>query len=661
MQSLQWYVNRLGRMSPSEMTYRVAQAARVTTHRWSGLDRLAAPAPRLARPGARFIHTDVYVDAAPYVQRAESILAGRYDIFDLEARELGNPPQWNADPLTGRQAPLSHAASLDYRDEAVVGNIKYLWEPNRHLHVPQLAQAYALTGEHRYASAVREHIASWIEQCPCGLGPNWSSSLELAIRLINWSVTWQLLGGADAPLFRDTQGREFRDHWLRCIYQHARAISSNLSRFSSANNHLIGEVAGVWIASLTWNCWPRMRYWGLRSRQILENEALIQNAEDGGNREQAFAYQQFVLDFMLLAGLAARAAGQDFSYDYWRRIEAMMEFVAAMMDVAGNTPMVGDADDGCVVRLSPDAAFNNYRSLLATGAVLFRRPDFARKAAGIDDKTRWLLGSDAIAHSAGHWTGNTIAEAPRAFPQSGYYLLGDAYGAPDEIRMLIDAGSLGYLSMAAHGHADALAIALNVGGHEVLIDPGTYAYHMQPQWRTYFRSTRAHNTALVDEQDQSRQAGKFMWSRHAAAKCLLFNANGIQQRFVGEHDGYQSLSDPVTHRREITYDTSSRVFDITDIFECSAAHRVCLSWHFAEHIEPHPHGDELHAVVGRYLVRIVPVDRPAHVHLYRGGTAEQGGWVSRCFGRKEPTTSVAWQSHIHGTTALHTRIHCEAM
>jgi hypothetical protein len=240
-------------------------------------------------------------------------------------------------------------------------------------------------------------------------------------------------------------------------------------------------------------------------------------------------------------------------------------------------------------------------------------------------------------------------------------VLGNALGTPDEIRMLIDAGQLGYLSIAAHGHADALGIVLNVGGHEVLVDPGTYAYHTEPQWRSYFRGTRAHNTAMVDEKDQSRQVGNFMWSRHAVGKCLLFNANGIHQRFVGEHDGYYSLSDPLTHRREITYDSENRVFDIADIFECAGAHRVSLCWHFAERIEPRVHGDELCAVAGRYIVRIVPVDRPAHVHLYRGGTAEQGGWISRRFGRKVPTTTAVWQSHIHGTTALHTRIHCEAI
>src|SRR5690554_5834097 len=164
------------------------------------------------------------------------------------------------------------------------------------------------------------YIESWIAQCPPGRGPNWSSSLELGIRLINWSIAWHLLGGYDSPLFADDGGRAFRQRWLESVYRHVRAIVRKLSRYSSANNHLIGETAGVYIASLTWNYWPQMRAWGVECKEILAQEAIVQNAEDGGNREQAFSYQQFVLDFLLLAGLAARAAHEDFAAEYWLRI-----------------------------------------------------------------------------------------------------------------------------------------------------------------------------------------------------------------------------------------------------------------------------------------------------------------------------------------------------
>ena len=61
---------------------------------------------------------------------------GPIHFFDLDDCDLGDPPQWNRDPLTQRVAGSRRASAIDYRDEREVGNIKYLWEPNRHLHLP---------------------------------------------------------------------------------------------------------------------------------------------------------------------------------------------------------------------------------------------------------------------------------------------------------------------------------------------------------------------------------------------------------------------------------------------------------------------------------------------------------------------------------------------
>jgi hypothetical protein len=652
---------RLRRMSAAELCYRALQLSRAQASRLTPPRADAVPRWRVAHCPT-YMHRDAGVEPAAYLQQAERVLEGRYSIFDLDDCELGSPPNWNRDPLTGRNAPLQHAVALDYRDERIVGNIKYLWEPSRHLHVPSLAQAYVLTGDERYAAALRLHVGSWIEQCPPDLGVHWASSLELAIRLINWSIAWQLCGGYESQLFATEDGAEFRERWLQSIYLQTRAISHKLSRFSSANNHLIGETAGVWIASVTWDYWDDMRRWGERCKSILQEEMLKQNAPDGANREQAFSYQQFVLDFGLLAGLAARARAQDFSSEYWQRLEAMIDFLSCMMDVGGNMPMIGDADDGYVVRLAPEKrrahAVDNYRSLIATGAVLFNRPDLARKAGQFDDKSRWLLGrageaafDSLLANAPSRYTGK------RAFPHAGYYLLGDRYETADEVKMLVDAGPLGYLSIAAHGHADALSFVLSVGGKEVLVDPGTYAYHTAPEWRRYFRSTRAHNTVLIDDCDQSQQSGNFMWSRHAKARCLDFEDELPVQRFLGEHDGYTALRDPVTHRRGIAYDARARAFSIVDTFECAGEHTVRWHWHCAESLQPILTHEAVCLYTDRHEVRIVAERAPERILTFRGGKPDEGGWVSRSFGRKEPATTVAWEARINGPAVFRTHIY----
>ena len=62
-------------------------------------------------------------------------------------------------------------------------------------------------------------------------------------------------------------------------------------------------------------------------------------------------------------------------------------------------------------------------------------------------------------------------------------------------------------------------VTLSAGGREMLIDPGTYAYHTQRPWRDYFKGASAHNTVRVDGLDQSVSGGNFLWTRHARARC----------------------------------------------------------------------------------------------------------------------------------------------
>ena len=641
-------------MTGTEVVHRLARGMRTVSAQFTSN---ALPERDPLATDLRFLPPFVALSPDTLIAAADRVLAGRYSFFDLEDCELGVPPQWNRDPLTHRVAGARRASAIDYRDEREVGNIKYLWEANRHLHLATLAQAHALAGDSRYALGIQQQIDSWIEQCPAGRGPNWVSALELGIRLINWSITWQLLGGARAKLFSTPEGAAFRERWLRSVYEQTRMIVGNLSRFSSANNHLIGEAAGVYVAASTWPLWPQMQAWGERCREILEVECHKQNAPDGGNREQAFSYQTFVLDFLLIAGLAARARGEDFSPVYWRRLEQMVDFLASMTSYAGRLPMVGDGDDGCVVKLASEPGFSPHGSLIATGAVLFDRPDLAVKAGALDGKTSTLLGVEAVRRLAFLKQRGRAGFRPHTqFAESGYYLLGDAFETPDEVRLLVDAGALGYLSLAAHGHADALAFTLEIGDKEILIDPGTYSYHTDPAWRRYFRSTLAHNTVGIDNEDQSQQAGSFMWSEHAQARCIEFQAGTGRQRFVGEQYGYQRLADPVVHRREIDFDAAGQTIDVTDRLSCAGEHRARRAWHFAENCLVERVDSGIKVTQGVTQVHFEPLEPLESVEVHHGGSAEQGGWVSRSFGRKVPCTTVLWHSRVRGDTVLRTRI-----
>ncbi|HTQ36896.1 MAG TPA: alginate lyase family protein [Steroidobacteraceae bacterium] len=655
---LRWYFNRLRCMPLREIPFRLLRAA-ATRAESMGLRSHAAPAPDLERAAPPWLRAPAGEDAAAYLRAADRIIAGEFDVFALRDVQLGMPPRWNRDPRTGTEAPLTFGKLLDYRDPTLVGDIKYLWEPNRHLELVALAQAHALSNEARYGQALLGLLDSWIEACPCPRGPNWSSALEPAIRLINWSCAWQLIGGARSALFADAAGGAARARWLASVYQHARFVRGFLSRHSSANNHLIGEASGLFVAAVTWPHWPRSARWLAAARRILIREALLQNAPDGVNREQAVCYQQFEFDLLLVAWLAARNSGADFPAGFAARLESMLEYLASILDVGGNVPMFGDADDGRVVALSQEARFCPYRSLLATGAVLFERGDFAAKAGHLDAKTRWLLGPDSAARFARAAAAPAKLPVKRAFPDGGYYILGCDFETAREIRLVADAGPLGYGTLAAHGHADALSFTLSVGGCEMFIDPGTCTYRADSPWRRYFRGTSAHNTLRVDGLDQSEPGGSFMWLTKAAAGCTQWHSAARADSFDGWHDGYARLPDPVIHRRRIVLDKAQRRILVEDRLEMAGTHHVELFFHCAEHCRVLAGDDCWLLDVGGRRARLHPPALPgSRVRVARGAVDPPLGWTSRRFDSRAPSPTLVWHADLTGPALLRTRIDC---
>ena len=653
--TLAWRLNRFKAMTPAEVCWRLRKGLA------GGLQRLGLGLARDVEAGAGATGSGwvatlpTGIDAARYVWAAERVLAGRWDVFSLRGQLLGFPPRWNRDPKTGVEASHAFGKSINYRDERIAGDVKYLWELNRHTELVTLAQAWRLTRDPRFAEGAGRLLDSWLEQCPYPWGLQWTSALESAVRLVNWACTWALLEGERAPLFEGERARVFRARWLSAIYEHCHFVAHNLSRHSSANNHLLGELMGLFVASVTWPLWAESTRWRDNARRELENEAQKQNAADGTNREQALWYHHEVADMMLLCLLFGRANRAEFSRRFEQRLEAMLEFIAAVMDTGGHVPRIGDADDAVMVRFSREPGFCPYRSLLCTGAVLFGRGDFKASAGRFEDKTRWLLG-DAAADRYDSLATARAAPARLDFRDGGYYILGQDFAGAREVKAVVDAGPLGYLSIAAHGHADALAVILSVCGLEILVDPGTYAYHCNKRWRDYFRGTSAHNTLRVDGTDQSVPAGNFLWLSHARARCERFEAGVERDVFEGVHDGYLRLDDPVIHRRRVEFDKRSMRIEVSDVLECAQAHPVELHWHLSERCDARVRGRAVEVERANVRVRIECPAELGAPEVVTGREDPPLGWVSLRFDEKTPSPTIVCKGRVAAGTALLTTI-----
>jgi len=579
--------------------------------------------------------------------RAERIAEHRFDFFDLKDKHLGDPIAWNRDHKRGQDTPMLYCPSLDYRDVEKVGDCKFVWEPNRHHQLVVLGRAWSLSGDVRFANAVAEQLESWLEQNPYGVGINWRSGLELGIRLINWVWALDLIeesGAVDDQLI---------NRILDCVSRHVWEIDRKYSRGSSVNNHLIGEAAGVFIATSYFGNLRNAPFWQAKSQAILNREIINQTFTDGGMLEQAIGYHFFVLQFFVIAGVTARAAGQDFPESYWSRLEKMFEFLGTLSEGGDSLPLFGDCDDGYVLDLGENP--HDIRQWLSVGAALFKRSDFKAWAVGYAEPVDWLLGRQGLESFKAIPKLQNKTITSQAFNDSGYYLLQNGeLDSPDRISVVFDCGPLGMEPLAGHGHADTLSFTLRAFGRDVLVDPGTYDYFSYPKWREYFRSTRAHNTVVIDGQNQSEMLGLFLWGKRAKAECLSWQPSDVGGKVIGQHDGYMHLDDPVTHKRML--DLDGRELVIRDDIIARKRHKIEVYLHLAEHCVVNPAGKN------RYLVYVesgtieIELDPCLHVESFNGSENPIYGWVSRGYHQKQACTTLVGRCTSKGNTCLVSRI-----
>ena len=639
-----WYVQRLARMSPAEMVGRARDEA--VKRRWRSrqvFDAAADPleVPPACPPPATPLRpaAEIPEDARVRLKEAaEELLAGRWRVFARLREDMAPAPDWFSDARGGRRAPdRAYCFDVDHRDPATVGNVKYVWEPSRHQHLTVLAAAYHLSGDERYALAVAAQLRSWWSANPFLSGVHWSSGIELGVRLLSWVWIRRLLEGWDgaAALFEENPD------FLRQLHHHQEWLARLPSHGSSANNHVLAEAAGQFAASCAFPAFAESDGWRQRAAATLRRELPRQTFASGLNRELATEYHGFVLELGLAAALEGEAAGHPLGAAVWEILRRMVDALAAMVDVRLRPPRQNDADDGHGLLLDAPG-YDRWASLLHTGAVLWDPQPWWPPLPRADVRTPlWTRLAGPLPALAGP----RPSRRPSLFLDAGMALLRDLdAGRADELWCRVDHGPHGYLSIAAHAHADALAVEVRVGGVDVLADPGTYCYGAEPRWRAYFRSTAAHNTLEVGGVDQSVAAGAHLWTRqaHAELEHLSGLDDGPLAEWRASHDGYRRLRPPVTHQRGVRLDRRARRLVVTDLLDGDGSHDCVLAFHLGPEVACELRGDE--AVLrwdadGSHHATLALPDGLAWQRV-EGRTDPPAGWYSPAFDERVPTTTL---------------------
>jgi hypothetical protein len=657
-QRIVWYGRRVSRMSAAELIHRGADAARKVVWRrrqraaglQSGIEASSRAALSVRRVPSNVAHLVSEAARLNVLAAADRLLDGEWILFGHQVQHFGRDIDWFRDPKTGRRhAERHYCFSVPYRDEHLVGNVKFLWEMARHHHLTVLGAAYWLSGDRRYAERIADHLSSWWRANPFLTGVHWCSGIELGIRLISWVWIRRLL--ADWPgvsaLF------ECNGEFVAQLYWHQEFLAAFRSRDSSGNNHLVAEAAGQFVASTAFPLFDVSEGWRSTAAQVLEREVMRQTDRDGLNRELATDYHGFVLELLLAAGVEGDVADLGLSDAFWARVQAMMDALASILDCAMRPPRQGDSDDGTALLLDAPEV-DRWTSLLATGARLFGRPAWWPEVEAGDMRTAILSALAKPRLALGQRPERRIA----SFAESGLVVLRDRAAGRPELWCRCDHGPHGFLSIAAHAHADALSIELRHGGVDVFADPGTYCYHGEENWRRYFRSTLGHNTLELGGVDQAIAGGPFLWLRHPASRLDVLAGSEEEPEAVwgASHDGYLYSLGAMVHRA-VTLRRGAGLIVIEDWIDGPAGQSARLSFHLGPTIACRLSGHlarlEWH-IRGRVFTGTLWLPDQLTWTTHFGD--DIAGWFSPGFARKCPSMTLIGQGRLEARQRMVTRL-----
>lgn len=544
VKKVMWYIRRLKAMEAGEIIWRLQQKMICRRER-----KRAVKNPQMVteiRPGRYLGAVKPDVGAIPINWENETFtlfsgisLPGEYAYEDYKK-------QWHAGFQTEQSWP-NHLISYDIRcsQRQDIGDIRTNWELNRHHQFVILAKSYYITGDRAYLRELTELFADWNTNNKFLYGPEWTSPMEIAIRINSWIFTYCFLQKG-----YEAEGVDPDTALLQQISQGILVMTEYVlkhgSRFSSANNHLIVEMYAVCLAGIFFH----IEAWQVLAADSLTNEIQRQNWPDGVNKEVSLHYQAFIMEAygLLIWVMKHNAITID---PVWITLLSRMScFLADSVGEFGEVIEFGDNDEGKILDLA-GARTDYYVYVLQLMSIVL--PESYTSLDNPDETISWLAGERELAVSARKTL--YLRKCYSCYRQGGYSFL------RSEDRKLfigIDHGGLGFGRIAAHGHNDALSFQFFVNGSPVFVDAGTYNYHITPHDRDVFRSAASHNTVMVNGIEPSEMCGPFLWGRRAAVSFL----SGEQEKDLIRVQAQAEYGD-IVHRRIVEFNLRNQLF-ITD-------------------------------------------------------------------------------------------------
>jgi uncharacterized heparinase superfamily protein len=397
--------------------------------------------------------------------------------------------------LSGRFSFVGEEVQFDLLDWKRQ-HISRLWTYHLHYfdYAIDLAWATRTQGSARYAQRFVDLARSWIERTATGEGAGWDP-YPLSMRTLNWLYALRL-----CEEFIDERSRTAI---VRSVFQQLCVLEARLE-WHLRGNHLQRNLHALAVGGLLFNG-PRAHAWRTRGLALLWSQIREQVLPDGCHFERSPMYHALALRDLLELIDLLRANSQDVPTEVEARAARAVSAYGIFSRPDGSLHRINDAADNG----APDHAYVTRLARLVTG----RLPKSPARA--------WQM------------------------PNGGFHGFSDP-GAGD--RFIIDGSAPGPEYQPGHAHCGTFGFELDLKGRPVIVDSGVAGYDDDPL-RTYWRSTRAHNTIAIADREQSEIWATFRIARRARVSKAESSGSETSFEFHGSCSPYHHLRS--THTRTV--------------------------------------------------------------------------------------------------------------
>lgn len=436
---------------------------------------------------------------------------------------------------------------------------QYQLHLTRFVYVKRLARAYILTGDEKYAKCFNDMMDHFIGDNPMPVDGTFRAEhstwdpLSAGVRL--FTLPEAFIAFFNSASFMP----EVKLKLIKSFHQHGQYVRRY---HASHGNHVCMQLRGLIQTALLLPELKESAVWleyGMREMPAYIRQNVY---PDGVQFEGSPNYHLIVMrDVYELVALFHKLGIEEGGYA--EILEKMFTVTLHLLTPDGQLARFGDTDIQTASEL---------RNIMSLGAYLYQRSDF--KALGhnkLPFSLLWRLGPEA-AEKYEQIQASVPAETAACFPAGGYITFREGWRAGD-MYMAMRAG----VGVGGHAHADALSLVLYAGGRELLADTGMGLFEWNKE-RKYAVSTRAHNTVVVDGQDQHVRSMHWNTPNTAACRIWDFAAQESYDYTFASHYGYTRYEDPVIHSRKVLF-VKNRYWLIVDLFEAQGLHRYEQYFH----------------------------------------------------------------------------------